>query len=117
MRNQHILAFEMISFNSEVTTIIEAISPLTHNCILSMCFIGISFVSSLNAQWPLPRWGPHLYCTFGKQEGLEDLAYFPVPCFRDTIIFAFLSLDVHLEVRGTNLPHCLHLHIPKNLLT
>lgn len=58
MGSQHILAFEMISFNSEVTTIIEAISPLT--CIFSMCFIGISFVSSLNAQWPLPLWG-HIY--------------------------------------------------------
>ena len=71
MGSQHILAFEMISFNSEVTTIIEAISPLTHNCILPMCFIGISFGSSLNAQWPLPHWGPHL-CLWetGRSAGL-----------------------------------------------
>lgn len=92
MGNQHILAFEIISFNSEVTTVIETISALTHNCILSMCFIGISFFSSLNDQWPLPHWGPHLYCIFEKQEDLEDLAYFPVPCFRDIIVFAFSSL-------------------------
>lgn len=61
MGSQHILAFEMISFNSEVTTFIEDISLLTHNCILSMCFIEIIFVSLLNDQWPLAQWGPHLY--------------------------------------------------------
>ena len=62
------MAFEMISFNSEVTTIIEAISPLTHNCILSMCFIGINFVSSLNAQWPLSPWGPLYTVALGNRK-------------------------------------------------
>lgn len=98
MGSQHILAFEMISFNSEVTTIIEeAISPLT--CILSMCFIGISFVSSkcpmasapLGSTSILYRWEA------GRSGGL---GVFPCALFRDTIIFAFLSLEVHLEVRA-----------------
>ena len=39
LRNQHILALEIISvFNAEVT-IIEPSHPLTHNCILPVCNI------------------------------------------------------------------------------